>query len=106
MHGDRACRIAPVFVKGDQLRTGATRCPGLRRPSTKLLWRDAVAPHPTKVAGLVLAWLASNLAWTLFGGFVGALISAILKDKGVFENTYGLVAIGLLVAAVLANAPR
>jgi hypothetical protein len=62
-------------------------------------------PNPTKVAGLVLAWLASNLAWTLFSGFVGALISAILRDKGVFENTYGLVAIGLLVAAVLASAP-
>jgi hypothetical protein len=62
-------------------------------------------PHPTKVAGLILAWVASNLAWTLFSGFVGALISAILKDRGVFENTYGLVAIGLLVAAVLASAP-
>jgi hypothetical protein len=62
-------------------------------------------PHPTKVAGLVLAWVASNLAWTLFSGFVGALIGAILKDKGMFENTYGLVAIGLLVAAALASTP-
>jgi hypothetical protein len=58
-----------------------------------------------KAAKWLVAWIASNFAWTLVSGFAGALVSAILKDKGVFENPYGLVALGFLVAALFASAP-
>ena len=44
--------------------------------------------------------LASNLVWVLISGSLGAVASAVLKAMGAFSNPYGLVAIGLLVAAI------
>jgi hypothetical protein len=57
-------------------------------------------PPPRKIAGLIAAWITSNLVWTLLSGFAGATTSAVLKEAGVFENAFGLVAVALLVAAI------
>jgi uncharacterized membrane protein YeaQ/YmgE (transglycosylase-associated protein family) len=57
-------------------------------------------PSPKKIAGVIAAWVASNVMWTLLSGAVGAFVSAALKEKGVLKDPYSLVAIGFLVAAI------
>lgn len=62
-------------------------------------------PQPKTAAKWVVAWVVSNLVWTLVSGAAGALVSALLKGLGVLDNTYALVGVGLLVAAALASLP-
>lgn len=44
--------------------------------------------------------LASQIVWVLISGSVGALGSAALKAADVLSNPYGLVAVGLFIAAI------
>lgn len=62
-------------------------------------------PSPKTALKFGAAWVASNVAWSLFSSAAGALASAILKAGGVLDNTYGLVAVGLLIAALVASLP-
>ncbi|MGA9286410.1 MAG: hypothetical protein WBV85_13320 [Solirubrobacteraceae bacterium] len=62
-------------------------------------------PSPSKAVKYAAVWLASNLTWTLVSGAVGASVSSIVRANGVFDNPYGLVAIGLLVTALIASIP-
>lgn len=81
---------------------------GVRRGSRSAYTRDESMlslPSPKTALKFGAAWVASNVAWALLSGAAGAIASAILKAGGVLDNAYGLVAIGLVIAALVASLP-
>lgn len=54
-----------------------------------------------RLAKIAIAWIASNIIWSLVSGSAGVMATALLSSFDVLDNTLWLIGIGLLVAAAV-----